>query len=644
MATREEIIRKYVIDNIDNPKAIAEAAAANGVTIEELSRATNIPVANVTGYFANNAVTPPGLTPIYSSYVDQSQETPQLKFTNTVEGYSKTSPTGAVQIFDTGGQYVRDETSTASRMASNFGTLATDFVLPAIATGVGANVVGGLLGGAAAGGAAAGGLTAAGAGGTGLGLTAAGGAGGLTAGGTGLGLTAGGAGGLTAAGAGGLGSGLTLGSTGLGLTAAGTGLGLTAGSLGASTIGAGLGSTLAGVTTGVGAGLLGGGLGSTLAGVTTGVGAGALGSTVGSTLGAAAGGLTAAQIAAAISGGLQTAGGLMQGQSNVDAARIQAQALTDAAKIAADEARFRPVGVTTKFGTSNFVTDPVTGRVTSAGYTLTPEMKAYQDRMQALSATGLTQAEGAASLYAPLKTSAEGLFKLGASYAAETPEQVAAKYISSQQALLQPGRERSLADLQNKLYQQGRSGVAVGATGPQYTPEQLISAIDQSRKRGFSDADIATGLSKYGFGTGRAASSPEMEAYYNAQMQADAQLAAGAQQAGQQQYAFGQGLFGAGAQALSQYQQGQVGAYDPYKAAMAGVTQLEELGQQPFQLGMNIGSKNANPTGANALFQGGTAAAQASVPANQYNPFASVLAGAGGSASFTDALAKIFGT
>ena len=573
MATREEIIRKYVIDNIDNPKAIAEAAAANGVTIEELSRATNIPVANVTGYFANNAVTPPGLTPIYSSYYDQSQETPQLKFTNTVEGYSKTSPTGAVQIFDTGGQYVRDETSTASRMASNFGTLATDFVLPAALTGLGVNAVGGLLSGA----------------------------------GTGL-----------------------LGSTGLyGDAAAGTGLATGTGGLTSGLVTAGTGLTAAEIA-------------ATAAqtGLTTAQVADAA-SKIATTAGTA---LTAAQIAAAISGALQTASGLMQGQSNADAARIQAQALTDAAKIAADEARFRPVGVTTKFGTSNFVTDPVTGRVTSAGYTLTPEMKAYQDRMQALSATGLTQAEGAANLYAPLKTSAEGLFKLGASYAAETPEQVAAKYISSQQALLQPGRERSLADLQNKLYQQGRSGVAVGATGPQFTPQQLISAIDQSRKSGFSDADIATGLSKYGFGTGRAASSPEMEAYYNAQMQADAQLAAGAQQAGQQQYAFGQGLFGAGAQALSQYQQGQVGAYDPYKAAMAGVTQLEQLGQQPFQLGMDIGSKNANPTGASALYQGGVASSTAAVPANKYNPFASVLTGAAGSATLTDALAKIFGT
>jgi hypothetical protein len=126
-----------------------------------------------------------------------------------------------------------------------------------------------------------------------------------------------------------------------------------------------------------------------------------------------------------------------------------------------------------------------------------------------------------------------------------------------------------------------------------------------------------------------------LEAYYNAQMQQDAQLAAGAQQAGQQQYAFGQGLFGAGAQALSQYQQGQVGAYDPYKAAMAGVTQLESLGQQPFQLGMDIGSKNINATGANALYQGGVASAGAAVPANQYNPFASVLTGAAQNPAFT---------
>jgi len=50
------------------------------------------------------------------------------------------------------------------------------------------------------------------------------------------------------------GTGLSLGGSGLGLTAGGGSLGLTAGSAGAGSIGAGIGSTLAGITTGVGAG------------------------------------------------------------------------------------------------------------------------------------------------------------------------------------------------------------------------------------------------------------------------------------------------------------------------------------------------------------------------------------------------------
>jgi hypothetical protein len=64
------------------------------------------------------------------------------------------------------------------------------------------------------------------------------------------------------------GTGLSLGGSGLGLSAGGGGLGLTAGSAGASSIGAGIGSTLAGITTGVGAGAalgsLGSGVGSTI--------------------------------------------------------------------------------------------------------------------------------------------------------------------------------------------------------------------------------------------------------------------------------------------------------------------------------------------------------------------------------------------
>jgi hypothetical protein len=113
-------------------------------------------------------------------------------------------------------------------------TAFKDFA-PMIALGLGANYLAPLLsGGAGAAGAAGGASTAAG--------TAGAGTAGLGAS-TGTGLTLGGG-------------------SGLGLTAGGGGLGLTAGSAGAGTIGAGLGSTLAGITTGVGAGSALGSLGA----------------------------------------------------------------------------------------------------------------------------------------------------------------------------------------------------------------------------------------------------------------------------------------------------------------------------------------------------------------------------------------------
>ena len=58
------------------------------------------------------------------------------------------------------------------------------------------------------------------------------------------------------------GTGLTAGGSGLGLSAGGGSLGLTAGSAGAGSIGAGIGSTLAGISTGIGAGAALGSLGS----------------------------------------------------------------------------------------------------------------------------------------------------------------------------------------------------------------------------------------------------------------------------------------------------------------------------------------------------------------------------------------------
>jgi hypothetical protein len=56
--------------------------------------------------------------------------------------------------------------------------------------------------------------------------------------------------------------------------------------------------------------------------------------------------------------GASLLGGSMQSKAAGDAARQSAQAQLESARIAAEAAKFRPVGVTTRYGTSNFQFDP----------------------------------------------------------------------------------------------------------------------------------------------------------------------------------------------------------------------------------------------------------------------------------------------
>lgn len=317
-------------------------------------------------------------------------------------------------------------------------------------------------------------------------------------------------------------------------------------------------------------------------------------------------------ISGAIVGGLGLLGSSMAGDSAADAASAQAAGQAEAARISAEESRFRPVGITTRFGQSQFQYGP-DGRVSGAGYELAPEFQAYQQRLLGLAGQGLTQAEMAPQQFAPLMGAGAGLFGLGQQYLAETPEQVAAKYMASQQNLLAPSRERQYAQLQNQLFQTGRGGLSVGATG-----------------------------ARPGGGAGLGATNPELEAYYNAIAQQDAALAAQAQQAGQQQLAFGTGLFGTGAQMYDLYGRGQIGALGPYSAYLGGAQSLEAMGQQPLELGSALGGRIANPTGANALYGGGMAAARSQYAADAYNPFATALQGFSQNKDLTSGLASLF--
>ena len=297
--------------------------------------------------------------------------------------------------------------------------------------------------------------------------------------------------------------------------------------------------------------------------------------------------------------GASLLGGYMQGKSNEKAANTSANAQLESARLAAEAAKFRPVGVTTRFGSSNFQMSPE-GYLTGAGYTVSPEMQAYQDRLMGLSGGALSQAEMAGQQYAPVAGAAGNLFNLGQQYLQQSPEQVAQQYMQRQQDLLAPSREREMAQLQNKLFQTGRGGLSVGATS--------------ARPSG------AAGLG---------ASSPEMEAYYNALAQQDLQLANQAQTAGQEQLKFGAGLFGAGSNLLNQYQQGQVGALSPFQEYLKATQGIEALGQQPLTIGSELGGRSST-AGANVgqfLNAGGRNAAITQQGGNYGSMLGGALAG-----------------
>jgi hypothetical protein len=136
-----------------------------------------------------------------------------------------------------------------------------------------------------------------------------------------------------------------------------------------------------------------------------------------------------------------------------------------------------------------------------------------------------------------------------------------------------------------------------------------------------------------------------MEAYYNALAQQDAALAAQAQQAGQQQVAFGTGLFGQGANLLNQYQTGQVGALSPFQSYLAATQGIESLGQSPLDIGAQLGGRSAT-AGAQAgqsLLLGGLGAARTMQPANALDPFSRTLSNLGENRQFTSGLSNLFG-
>ena len=271
-----------------------------------------------------------------------------------------------------------------------------------------------------------------------------------------------------------------------------------------------------------------------------------------------------AWVTAAIAGGGALLGGALSGSAAKSAANTAANAQLQSANIAAEAQKFRPVGVTSRFGSSNFGFDE-NGYLNSAGYTPSGELLGYQNF---LSGQG-PQAQQDVS----------GLLSLGRGYLAEDPDAVKQRYIQQQNALLAPQNEQALAGIRNNLFQQGRGGLATGATSE----------------------------------GGLMATNPEMAAYYNALAKQNAALTAGAEQAAQQQIGFGQGLLS--------------NAYSPLQTNVGLQAEFEKLAMSPLQTGAELGGRSAT-AGANvgqSLLDGGLNAAKNMQSANAFSPWGSAI-------------------
>lgn len=313
-------------------------------------------------------------------------------------------------------------------------------------------------------------------------------------------------------------------------------------------------------------------------------------------------------ISGLLSGGVGALGTLAAANYGANQQNALADKLLAAGNRAAEAAQFRPVGVTSRFGTSGFTYDDK-GRLTGAGYQVAPDIAALRERLLSQAGTNLGQAVGAAGEIAPVGKAAQSLFNLGGQYLTTSPQAAAQSWMQQQQNLLQPGREQQLSQLTNQQFQQGRLGLGVGGTSG-------------------AGGSVAMG-----------ASNPQLQAYYNALAQQDAQLAANAMQQGQQQTSFGAGLFNTGAGLLNQVPQYQVNALAPYTNYFAGASAAESLGQNPMDISSALGAKQAT-----AGTQVGNALQTAANAANQRLQAGATLqqqAVTGGVAGLTDPVAKL---
>ena len=160
------------------------------------------------------------------------------------------------------------------------------------------------------------------------------------------------------------------------------------------------------------------------------------------------------------------AGSLFGASSAKSAARESSNAQIEAARIAADAAKFRPYSITSGFGSSSFNPDTQT-----ATYELDPRLAGYRDQLYGLS----NQQMGQINM---------------------DPTQAAQNYYDQQQGLMAGGRQAEDMALRQQQLQSGRIGLGLsgasqgaGAGTGYVNPQQYQMQL----ARNMSDQQLAAG-------------------------------------------------------------------------------------------------------------------------------------------------------
>ena len=235
---------------------------------------------------------------------------------------------------------------------------------------------------------------------------------------------------------------------------------------------------------------------------------------------------------------LGIAGGLLGGSKAADASRGQAEALRAAGERAAGMAQFKPMGMTTAFGTSAFTPEG------QGSYTLSPELRSLQQSL--FGQLGAYNPAQIGQMAQPLTSGAQSLFGLGGQLlptdtsrmSSQQAQDLANQYRFAQQGLM-PTSFQTGATPEAMAYANQLNQLAGQVTPTSYDPTAAAQQYYQQQQelmqpgRAAEEARLATanfgrGTGGLGIqtGTGTAPSNPLAQALFNARSQQDRTLAA----------------------------------------------------------------------------------------------------------------------